>query len=278
MELVLVLLPDSGAAGMDFALGQVTRGHVIGNSAPAYHVRVNIDSAPDLLPTLEQLLTRVSKPIQYVGGEKNSIVKPWGSAQVRWTLMYPDAYEVGQPNQGLAILYEVLNEHDWILAERAFSVWPDLANLMRASDVPAFTLDGHRPLRAFDVVGMSLSTELCYTNVLNALDLAQIPVHQADRTMADPLVLIGVMPRSTPSPWPTSSTARFWAMARRPSSPSAKSSVTGRTRAALVAGTRSLPGWPLTPECTCRRSTTSSTCRTARFAALPPIAPRRRSW
>lgn len=200
MELVLVLLPDSGAAGMDFAFGQVTRGHVIRNSAPAYHVRVNIDSAPDLLPTLEQLLTRVSKPIQYVGGEKNSIVKPWESAQVRWTLMYPDAYEVGQPNQGLAILYEVLNEHDWILAERAFSVWPDLADLMRASDVPAFTLDGHRPLRAFDVVGMSLSTELCYTNVLNALDLAQIPVHQADRTMADPLVLIGGHASFNPEP------------------------------------------------------------------------------
>ena len=200
MELVLVLLPDPGAAGMDFALGQVTRGHVIGNSSPAYHVRVNIDSAPDLLPTLEPLLARVSKPIQYVGGEKNSIVKPWESAQVRWTLMYPDAYEVGQPNQGLAILYEVLNEHDWILAERAFSVWPDLADLMRASDVPAFTLDGHRPLRAFDVVGMSLSTELCYTNVLNALDLAQIPVHQADRTMADPLVLIGGHASFNPEP------------------------------------------------------------------------------
>lgn len=86
----------------------------------------------DLLGRIEPLLSRVNKPIQYVGGEHNSIVKEWQDVDVRWVLMYPDAYEVGQPNQGVAILYEVLNERDWILAERTYSVWPDMEKQMRA--------------------------------------------------------------------------------------------------------------------------------------------------
>ena len=88
---------------------------------------------------LEALLPQVSKPLQYVGGELNSQVKGWecgGPTTVRWALMYPDAYEVGLPNQGVAILYEVLNERDWILAERTYAVWPDLAALLR-NGIPA---------------------------------------------------------------------------------------------------------------------------------------------
>ena len=85
-----------------------------------------------VFPALEKLLPRVSKPIQYVGGELNAQVKPWGGDEtVRWCLMYPDAYEVGLPNQGVMILYEVLNEQPDTLAERTYSVWPDLAALMR---------------------------------------------------------------------------------------------------------------------------------------------------
>lgn len=154
----------------------------------------------DLFPRLEPLLNRVSKPIQYVGGEVNSVVKQWDSARVRWALMYPDAYEVGQPNQGVAILYEVLNEQDWILAERTYSVWPDMAKLMRKAGVPQFTLDGHRPLRAFDVIGVSLSTELGYTNLLEALDLAGVPLHQEDRSDSDPLVIVGGHASFNPEP------------------------------------------------------------------------------
>ena len=82
---------------------------------------------------LEPLLPTVQKPIQYVGGELNSTVKEWGSVDVRWALMYPDAYEVGLPNQGVQILYEVLNEQEGVLAERTYSVWPDLERLMRGS-------------------------------------------------------------------------------------------------------------------------------------------------
>ena len=130
-----------------------------------------------LFPRLEPLLAsnKVQKPIQYVGGELNSVSKDWDIAAVRWALMYPDAYEVGLPNQGVQILYEVLNERDWILAERTYSVWPDMEREMRANHVPQFTLDSHRPVRVFDVFGLSFSTELGYTNLLTALDLAGIP-------------------------------------------------------------------------------------------------------
>ena len=147
------------------------------------------DTAPDsVFPRLESKLPSVSKPIQYVGGELNSTVKDWDCAPdgptVRWALMYPDAYEVGLPNQGVQILYEVLNERDWVLAERTYSVWPDLEAVMRAGDaqgpIPQFTVDGHRPVGAFDLFGISFSTELGYTNMLTALDLAGIPLH-ADR-------------------------------------------------------------------------------------------------
>ena len=135
-------------------------------------------SAPEsLFPRLEPLLARVSKPIQYVGGELNSVSKDWDATEVRWCLSYPDAYEVGLPNQGVQILYEVLNERDWILAERTYSVWPDMERVMREGDavgpIPQFTVDGHRPVGAFDVFGISFSTELGYTNMLNALDLAE---------------------------------------------------------------------------------------------------------
>ena len=153
-----------------------------------------------LFPRLEALLPRVSKPIQYVGGELNSQVQDWDSADVRWCLMYPDAYEVGLPNQGVMILYEVLNEQPGVLAERAYSVWPDLAGLMREAGVPAFTLEAHRPIKAFDVLGISFATELGYTNMLEALDLAGIPLHAADRDESDPIVLAGGHAAFNPEP------------------------------------------------------------------------------
>ncbi|KAB8189307.1 TIGR03960 family B12-binding radical SAM protein [Nonomuraea phyllanthi] len=149
---------------------------------------------------LEALLPKVQKPIQYVGGELNSTVKDWDSADVRWALMYPDAYEVGLPNQGVAILYEILNELPGTLAERTYAVWPDLEALMRAEGVPQFTVDAHRPVRAFDVFGVSFSTELGYTNMLTALDLAGIPLVAADRGEDDPIVLAGGHAAFNPEP------------------------------------------------------------------------------
>src|SRR5215211_6079152 len=157
--------------------------------------------APDsLFPRLEPLLARVSKPIQYVGGELNSQVKDWNAVEVRWCLSYPDAYEVGLPNQGIAILYEILNEQDWILAERSYAVWGDLEVLMRSHGLPQFTLDSHRPVAAFDVFGLSFATELGYTNMLNALDLAGIPLHASERREHDPLVIAGGHAAFNPEP------------------------------------------------------------------------------
>jgi radical SAM family uncharacterized protein len=161
-----------------------------------------------VFPRLEPRLPSVSKPIQYVGGELNSTVKSWdcaaeseaGGETVRWALMYPDAYEVGLPNQGVQILYEVLNERDWIIAERTYAVWPDLERIMREDGIPQFTVDAHRPIRDFDVFGLSFSTELGYTNMLNALDLAGIPLHAADRGEDDPIVLAGGHAAFNPEP------------------------------------------------------------------------------
>ncbi len=153
-----------------------------------------------LFPRLEPLLATVSKPIQYVGGELNSQVKDWDDCDVRWALMYPDAYEVGLPNQGVMILYEVLNEQPHTLAERTYAVWPDLAAKMRAAGVPQFTVDGHRPVKDFDVLGISFSTELGYTNMLEALDLAGIPLHATDRDESHPIVLAGGHAAFNPEP------------------------------------------------------------------------------
>jgi radical SAM family uncharacterized protein len=157
-------------------------------------------SAESVFARLEPLLMSVSKPVQYVGGELNSVIKDWASCDVRWCLMYPDAYEVGLPNQGVQILYEVLGELDGVLVERTYSVWPDLEALMREHHIPQFTVDAHRPVGAFDIFGISFSTELGYTNMLNALDLAGIPIEAADRTDDHPIVIAGGHAAFNPEP------------------------------------------------------------------------------
>src|ERR1700729_1051247 len=155
---------------------------------------------PSVYPRLEPLLPLVRKPVQYVGGEMNSVVKDWDAADVRWALMYPDAYEVGVPNQGVQILYEILNAQSGVLAERTYSVWPDLEKLMRENGVPQFTVDAHRPVRAFDVLGVSFATELGYTTLLTALGLAGIPLSAAERGPDDPVVLAGGHAAFNPEP------------------------------------------------------------------------------
>jgi radical SAM family uncharacterized protein len=160
-----------------------------------------MSTAPEsLFPRLEQLLPRVSKPIQYVGGELNARSKDWESVTVHWALMYPDAYEVGLPNQGTQILYEVINERADALAERTYAVWPDLEALMREHEIGQFTVDAHRPVAAFDFLGISFSTELGYTNMLTALDLAGIPLHAVDRDDTHPIVLAGGHAAFNPEP------------------------------------------------------------------------------
>jgi radical SAM family uncharacterized protein len=151
-------------------------------------------------PRLEPLLTTVRKPARYVGGEDNIVVKDHAATDSRWLLVYPDAYEIGQPNQGIQILYEVLNERGRTVAERAFAPWPDMEALMREHDLPLFSLENHLPLRAFDIVGFSLAAEVGYTNLLNCLDLGGLELRAADRADDDPLVIIGGHAAFNPEP------------------------------------------------------------------------------
>ncbi|MCL1898300.1 MAG: TIGR03960 family B12-binding radical SAM protein [Micrococcales bacterium] len=148
-------------------------------------------------------MEQIQGPAAYLGGEVNSQVKPWNLGQgptLRWCLAFPDAYEVGLPNQGLAILYEVLNGRPDTLAERAYTPRQDMEQAMRQAALPLFTLDSHRPVSSFDIVGVSLSTELGYTNLLTMLDLAGLPLHSQDRTENDPLVLVGGHCATNPEP------------------------------------------------------------------------------
>ncbi|GAA1123096.1 TIGR03960 family B12-binding radical SAM protein [Nocardiopsis composta] len=158
------------------------------------------NAGESVFPRLEELLPRVRKPVQYVGGELNSVTKDWDAAEVRWALMYPDAYEVGVPNQGIQILYEILNERDGVLAERTYAVGTDLEALMREHGVPQFTVDAHRPVGGFDLLGVSFASEMGYTNLLTALDLAGIPLHAADRGEEHPVVLAGGHAAFNPEP------------------------------------------------------------------------------
>jgi radical SAM family uncharacterized protein len=144
-----------------------------------------------LWPRIEPLLMAVSKPARYIGGEQGAQVPVHRPDRVAWLLVYPDTYEIGLPNQGLQILYEILNERPDALAERSYAPWVDMEAAMRAAGVPLFSVENHLPARAFDVLAFNLSAELVYTNVLNLIDLSAVPVRSADRTATDPLVVAG---------------------------------------------------------------------------------------
>ncbi len=149
---------------------------------------------------LEPLLTRVEKPARYIGCEDGASTPEWSDDAVSWLLTYPDTYEIGLPNQGLQILYEILNERDDALAERSYAPWTDLEAEMRAANVPLFSVDSHRAASDFDVIAFNLSSELVYTNVLNCLDLAGVPLHCSDRDHTDALVGAGGHATFNPEP------------------------------------------------------------------------------
>ncbi|HUQ40548.1 MAG TPA: TIGR03960 family B12-binding radical SAM protein [Acidimicrobiales bacterium] len=133
----------------------------------------------------------MQKPARYIGCEDGALSPEHGPDKVAWLLLYPDSYEVGLPNQGLQILYEILNERDDAVAERSYAPWTDMEALMRAEGVPLFSVDTHRAAGAFDLLAFNLSAELVYTNVLNCIDLAGMPVRAAERSAADPIVAAG---------------------------------------------------------------------------------------
>jgi radical SAM family uncharacterized protein len=140
---------------------------------------------------VELLLASVSKPARYIGGEQGAREVQHRPEAVAWLLMYPDTYEIGLPNQGLQILYELLNERPDAVAERTYAPWVDMEAAMRSAGVPLFSLENHLPARAFDVLAFNLSAELVYTNVLNMIDLAGVAVRAAQRQGTDPLVVAG---------------------------------------------------------------------------------------
>ncbi|HET6499106.1 MAG TPA: TIGR03960 family B12-binding radical SAM protein [Coriobacteriia bacterium] len=155
----------------------------------------------DLWPRVEPLLSRVERPSRYIDSEWGARTPELG--EHRTVLIYPDAYEIGQSNQGLAILYGLLNDAPGHAAERAYVPWIDMAREMRAAGVPLFSLETCAPVREFDLVGITLPYELTYTNILEALDLAGMPLHAAERGEADPLVIGGGPCAYNPEPLAT---------------------------------------------------------------------------
>ena len=148
----------------------------------------------------DSILYQVTKPARYTGGEWNSIVKDWDKTRLKFVLSYPDVYEIGMSNMALPILYELLNRQPDVLAERVFAPWVDMEAILRAKGIPLVSLETKRPLKDFDIIGFSLGYELTYTNVLNMLHLAQIPVLAAERDSSHPIVIAGGTCALNPEP------------------------------------------------------------------------------
>ncbi|MEN4012800.1 MAG: TIGR03960 family B12-binding radical SAM protein [Bellilinea sp.] len=140
---------------------------------------------------LERILLTVEKPGRYVGGELNQTVKDWSATETRVVLAFPDIYDIGVPNLGLSILYQILNRQPDVLAERTYLPWLDMESAMRKNGIPLYSLESKRPISQFDILGISLPYESLYTNVLNLLDLAQIPLFSNERMSNHPLVVAG---------------------------------------------------------------------------------------
>ena len=140
---------------------------------------------------LERILPRVQKPARYTGGEYNEVIKDKGEVDVRFAMCFPDTYEIGMSNLGVRILYGVMNETPGVWCERAFAPWGDMEEEMRKAEIPLYALESGDSLREFDFVGFSLGYEMAYTNVLNMLDLAYIPLHSAERGEEDPIIVAG---------------------------------------------------------------------------------------
>ncbi len=146
------------------------------------------------------ILPLVSRPARYIGNEWNSVHKDHRKMKVRVALAFPDIYEVGMSHLGLAILYHLLNAREEVVAERVYAPWVDMEGLMRKRDIPLFSLESHLPLREFDIIGFTLPYELSYTNILNMLDLAGLPLRTEERDETFPLVLAGGIGAFSPEP------------------------------------------------------------------------------
>jgi len=149
---------------------------------------------------LDKNLFNIQKPGRYVGGEYNQVIKDWDSCTVKSILAFPDVYEIGFSNIGLNILYDQVNNKPSFCAERTFSVWEDMEMAMRKFHIPLFSLESKHPVIDFDLVGISIPYETLYTNTLNLLDLANIPIHSKDRTEDHPIIVAGGHSTFNPAP------------------------------------------------------------------------------
>ncbi|MBK8780445.1 MAG: TIGR03960 family B12-binding radical SAM protein [Anaerolineales bacterium] len=149
---------------------------------------------------LDRILLKVQKPGRYVGGELNSIRKDWDKAQTKVAFVFPDIYDIGVSNVGLKILYDQINQREDSLAERAYAPWLDMEELMREHGIPLYALESKRPLACFDLIGFTLPYETLYTNALNILDLAGIPLRTADRDESHPIIIAGGHSTTNPEP------------------------------------------------------------------------------
>jgi radical SAM superfamily enzyme YgiQ (UPF0313 family) len=188
---------------------------------------------------IEAVLETVRRPSRYIGGEVNQVRKPDATALV--ALCYPDAYEVGISNQALQILYDQVNRRPSIAAERTYCPWPDMADSMRREGIPLFTLESWRPVREADLLGITLQAELTYSNVLEVLDLAGIPLRAADRGDGDPIVIAGGPSASNPAPLASFFDAFFMGESERAFERVLDAIEAGGGRAARMAALAALP-------------------------------------
>ena len=139
----------------------------------------------------DEILLSVQQPARYIGGEVNSVVKDPSRVDIRFCMCFPDVYEIGMSHLGIQILYDMFNRREDVWCERVYSPWPDLDRLMRENRIPLFALESQDPIRAFDFLGITLQYEMCYTNILQILELSGIPLHADERTDEDPIVIGG---------------------------------------------------------------------------------------
>jgi hypothetical protein len=168
----------------------------------------------DIDAVLERVLLTVEKPGRYTGGEHNQVVNDWEAASVRVALAFPDIYELGMSNLGLATLYDILNRRAGILCERAYCPWSDMEAVMRREGLPLYSLETHHPLSEFDLIGISLPYEQLYSNVLNLLDLGSVPVRTAERDALIRSLAAATRP-TIPTQWRTLSMRLRSARARK---------------------------------------------------------------
>ena len=140
---------------------------------------------------LEHILQRVQKPGRYTGGELNSVIKDKSEVELRYAFCFPDTYEIGSSHLGMKILYSLVNAREDAWCERVFAPWTDMEQLMRENGVELYALESGDPIKNFDIIGFTLQYELSYSNVLNMLDLAGVPLRSADRKELTPLVIAG---------------------------------------------------------------------------------------